>query len=112
MKRSPGCGRAPRSTGSPAGPVRDGLAAAGVGFAAIGGPLEARWRQAVVELDGCVRVLDAGLDAPVLVEGGVYPGTWIEGTSSISAEVLTRFAPAVARAHPGAVRGSSSATTG
>ena len=35
----------------------------------------------------------------------MYPGTWIEGTSSISAEVLTRFAPAVARAHPGAVRG-------
>jgi len=80
------------------GPVRDAVADGGIGFAAIGGPLEARWRQAVIELEGCVRVLDAGLDAPVLVEGGVYPGTWIEGTSSISAEVLTRFAPAIARA--------------
>ncbi len=84
--------------GADPGPVRDGLAAAGVGFGAVGGPLEERWRQAVIELERCVRVLRGGLGAPVLVEGGVYPGTWIEGTSSISAEVLTRFAPAVARA--------------
>jgi hypothetical protein len=80
------------------GPVRDAIADGGIGFVAIGGPLEARWRQAIIELEGCVRVLDEGIDTPVLVEGGVYPGTWIEGTSSISAEVLTRFAPVVARA--------------
>lgn len=80
------------------GPVRDAIADGGIGFVAVGGPLEARWRQAVAELEGCVRVLDDGIDTPVLVEGGVYPGTWIEGTSSISAEVLTRFAPVIARA--------------
>ena len=79
------------------GPVLDELVAGGVGFAAVGGPLEGRWRQAILELQRCVRVLDNGLESPVLVEGGVYPGTWIEGTASISAEVLTRFAPAVAR---------------
>lgn len=83
--------------GLPAGPIGDGLAAAGIGFAAVGGPLEGRWRQAMLELEGCVRVLDDGIAAPVLVEGGVYHGTWIEGTASISAEVLTRFAPEVAR---------------
>ena len=83
--------------GLPAGPVLDGLGAAGVGFAAVGGPLEGRWRQAMLELEGCIRALSEGTAAPVLVEGGVYPGTWIEGTASISAEVLTRFAPAVAR---------------
>lgn len=79
------------------GPVRHGIADAGVGFAAVGGLLERRWDQAVAELEGCVRVVgDSG--GPVLTEGGVYPGTWIESTGSISAEVLTRFAPAVARA--------------
>jgi hypothetical protein len=83
--------------GLPTGPVLDGLAGGGVAFAAVGGPLEGRWRQAILELQRCVRVLDSGLESPVLVEGGVYPGTWIEGTASISAEVLTRFAPAVAR---------------
>lgn len=80
------------------GPLREGLVASGIAFGATGGPLEERWRQAVSELAGCIRVLDGGIDSPVLVEGGVYPGTWIEGTSSISAEVLTRFAPVVARA--------------
>jgi Glycogen debranching enzyme len=81
----------------PDGPLRAELAGQGVGFAAIGGPLEARWRQALLELHGSIRPLgDAG--DPVLTEGGPYPGTWIESTGSISTEVLTRFAPRVARA--------------
>jgi len=67
----------------------------GVGFAAVGGPLEARWRQAVDELAQCIRPL-AG-SAPVLNEGGVYHGAWIESTGTINAELLARFAPSVAR---------------
>jgi hypothetical protein len=72
------------------GPVRDGLAAACVAFAAVGGPLEDRWRQAFTELAQCVRPISDS--APVLNEGGVYHGTWIEGTGTISVEVLSRFA--------------------
>ncbi|WP_199035427.1 MGH1-like glycoside hydrolase domain-containing protein [Glycomyces salinus] len=72
-----------------------GLADQGVGFAAVGGPLERRWHQALAELDQCVRPLGGG--APVLNEGGVYAGAWLESTGTISAEVLARFAPALAR---------------
>jgi len=84
-------------SGLPKGPLREGIEAAGIGFAALGGPLEARWHQALTELHGSIRPLGEGT-APVLTEGGPYPGTWIESTGSISAEVLTRFAPGVARA--------------
>jgi hypothetical protein len=66
-----------------------------LGFAAIGGPLEERWHQALRELGDCVRPL-AG-SAPVLNEGGVYPGAWIESTGTINAELLARFAPTIAR---------------
>ena len=68
--------------------------ASGVRFAAVGGPLEERWHQALRELAQCIRPLAGG--APVLNEGGVYWGTWIEGTGTISTEVLTRFLPQVA----------------
>jgi hypothetical protein len=87
-----------RDLAAPDGPLRDGLVDEGVGFAALGGPLEARWDQALVELDSCIRPLASGDGAPVLTEGPAYPGTWIESTGSISTEVLTRFAPRVARA--------------
>ena len=72
------------------------LTAQGIGFAAVGGVLEERWRQAVVELDGCIGPLVEGGPAG-LREGGPYPGSWIESTGSISAEVLARFAPEVAQ---------------
>jgi hypothetical protein len=78
------------------GPLGAELRSTGVGFAAVGGPLQARWDQAVAELDACVGALNTG-GPRVLSEGGVYRGSWIESTGSISAEVLTRFAPAVAR---------------
>jgi len=80
-----------------AGPLGDGLRAAGVGFAAVGGPLEARWRQAIAELAACIRPVGAHAD-PILCEGGVYPGAWIESTGTINAELLDRFAPEVTRA--------------
>lgn len=82
--------------GQEPGPVRDGVDAAGIRFAAVGGPLEERWRQAVRELAQCIRPL-AG-SAPVLNEGGVYFGSWIESTGTINTEVLSRFAPEVSHA--------------
>lgn len=73
-----------------ANPLRD----LQVNFAAVAGPLQQRWQQALRELDQCIRpTLSA---APVLNEGGVYDGTWLESTGTINAEVLSRFAPQVA----------------
>lgn len=88
-----------RSSSVPAGdntrdnPVSVGLRQQGVRFAAVGGPLEARWERAVEELSECIRPLEGS--APVLNEGGVYQGSWIESTGTINAEILGRFAPAV-----------------
>lgn len=78
------------------GALREDLECAGVGFAAIGGTLEERWHRALAELAGTTQQLGAAR-GPVLLEGGAYPGAWIESTGSISAEVLTRFSPTVAR---------------
>lgn len=68
----------------------------GIDFAAVGGPLQQRWQQALSELQQCLRPLTGS--AEVLNEGGVYAGCWIESTGTISAEVLSRFAPATATA--------------
>ena len=68
----------------------------GVRFAALSGPLEARWNQGWAELDQCIRPL-AGSD-PVLNEGGVYHGAWLESTGTINAELLSRFDPSVTTA--------------
>jgi len=76
-------------------PVPAGIRAEGVRFSAIGGPLEARWHQALAELAACIHPL-AGSPA-VLNEGGVYLGTWIESTGTINAELLSCFVPTVTR---------------
>lgn len=78
-------------------PLGAGLAREGVRFAAVGGPLERRWHRALAELAQCIRPLEGDGSVSVLNEGGVYHGSWIESTGTISAEVLTRFAPEVAR---------------
>lgn len=85
-----------RGTRLPDGAIARALADQGVGFAAVGGPLHERWRTAVAELEQCVWREDASSPA-VLSEGGVYAGSWLESTGTISAEVLTRFAPDIAR---------------
>jgi hypothetical protein len=91
----------------PGGPLRWGVVDAALRFVGIGGPLGARWQQALPELSGCVRVVGgtgaagtgaAGTGDAILVEGGAYPGAWVESTASIGVEVLARFAPDVARA--------------
>ncbi|GAA1995484.1 MGH1-like glycoside hydrolase domain-containing protein [Microbacterium ulmi] len=76
--------------------LRSAEPAYGVAFVAVGGPLERRWRQAADELGACIRPIGGG--APLLNEGGVYDGAWIESTGTINAEVLDRFAPGVTRA--------------
>lgn len=78
-------------------PLGTELTASGVRFAAVGGPLEQRWRTALAELARCIRPLEGDDAAPVLNEGGVYHGSWIESTGTISTEVLARFAPGIAR---------------
>jgi hypothetical protein len=78
------------------GTLADGIADAGIRFASIGGALGGRWMQALRELGACIQPLVPG-DDPVLSEGGVYHGAWIESTGTINAEVLDRFAPAVTR---------------
>ena len=78
------------------GPLASGIEDSGVRFAAVGGPLEERWTQALRELSACIHPF-AGSE-PTLSEGGVYHGAWIESTATINTEVLSRFAPAVTRA--------------
>jgi hypothetical protein len=75
------------------GPLHPALRAAGVGFVAIGSPLEERWHRALAELALCIHALPGA--APVLHEGGVYHGAWLESTATIGAELLDRFAPDV-----------------
>lgn len=74
--------------------LAEGIQATGVRFAAIGGPLEERWHEALTELAACIAPDLDGRDA--LREGGGYPGAWIESTGSISADVVRRWAPRVA----------------
>lgn len=75
-------------------PLADGIAASGVRFVSVGGPLAERWHRGLHELAGAISPL-AG-SPPVLREGGAYPGCWIESTGSISVDVLSRFAPQIA----------------
>lgn len=75
-------------------PLGTELMASAVRFVALDGPLEQRWHTALAELDRCIRPLDRS--APVLNEGGVYHGCWLESTGTINVEILGRFAPQIA----------------
>jgi hypothetical protein len=66
----------------------------GVRFACSTPAIEARYYDAVRELFACIA--PAGTDAPILNEGGIYRGCWLESTGTISAELLCRFLPALA----------------
>ena len=66
-------------------------ARAGVRFAASSPEMEAQYYRAVRELFGAIRP-----PGPILHEGGVYQGCWLESTGTINAELLSRFLPAVA----------------
>ena len=66
----------------------------GVCFAASSPQMEERYYQAIRELFSCIKPT-AGT-GPVLNEGGIYLGCWLESTGTINTEVLSRFVPSVA----------------
>ena len=68
--------------------------AAGVAFAASAPRLENRYYQAVSELFACIKSTD--VTGPILHEGGVYHGCWLESTGTINTELMDRFLPSVA----------------
>ncbi|MFZ4451796.1 MGH1-like glycoside hydrolase domain-containing protein [Salibacterium aidingense] len=68
----------------------------GVHFVCNNRELERTFERAVEELFECITFDFNG--TPVLLEGGVYPGCWLESTGTISAEVLSRFMPSVSKA--------------
>lgn len=68
----------------------------GVRFAASGGGLEQAYYAAVEKLLACIVPMSSG--DPVLQEGGIYLGCWLESTGTINAELLSRLLPSVSRA--------------
>lgn len=67
----------------------------GVTFAASPAKLENVFYDALQQLLDCLAPSFTG--KPVLHEGGVYLGTWLESTGTISAEILSRFVPSAAQ---------------
>ena len=67
----------------------------GVRFTASSEHMEAQYWRAVRELFSCIKPV-GGVDGPILHEGGVYLGCWLESTGTINAELLSRFIPSVA----------------
>ncbi|MFS0724060.1 MGH1-like glycoside hydrolase domain-containing protein [Paenibacillus sp. 1P07SE] len=72
------------------------FAATGVQFAAAAGKLESVWELAVRKLLDCI--VPTGGGEPILHEGGIYLGCWLESTGTINAELLSRFVPEVSEA--------------
>ena len=68
----------------------------GVAFAASSETVENVYYSALYKLLDCIVPMDRG--GLVLHEGGVYLGSWLESTGTISAERLSRFMPEVAEA--------------
>lgn len=67
--------------------------ASGIRFVASGGRMEATYYAAVEELLACI--LPMGDSNPILQEGGIYLGCWLESTGTINAELLSRLLPSV-----------------
>ena len=74
--------------------TREGLGPDDVRFAASSETMERRHADAVRELWSCIK--PAPGPEPILQEGGIYLGCWLESTGSINAELLSRFLPDVA----------------
>jgi len=66
----------------------------GVKFTAETGKLEGVYYNALRKLMDCI-VPTGGSPDPILHEGGVYLGCWLESTGTINAELLSRFVPSV-----------------
>jgi hypothetical protein len=84
--------------GAPAEPWHADLLAewerSGVKFAASSPEMEAQYYRAIRELFGAIKPTLG--PEPILHEGGVYNGCWLESTGTINAELLSRFLPSVA----------------
>lgn len=68
--------------------------ASGVRFVASSPEMEAQYYRAIRELLSCIK--PAGGEEPILHEGGIYLGCWLESTGTINAELLARFLPSIA----------------
>lgn len=68
----------------------------GVAFAASSPRIEQVYTTAVAKLSACIRPVPG--PQPVLQEGGVYYGCWLESTGTMNAEVLARYMPQTAQA--------------
>ncbi|OMF25905.1 hypothetical protein [Paenibacillus sp. FSL H8-0259] len=68
----------------------------GVAFAASSEAMENVYYSGLHKLMDCIVPMDG--NGHVLHEGGVYLGSWLESTGTMSAELLSRFMPAVAEA--------------
>ncbi|MFC3704684.1 hypothetical protein ACFOOL_07925 [Devosia honganensis] len=66
----------------------------GIGFVSSADRLTARYYDAVRELFDCIA--PAADETPILHEGGIYHGCWLESTGTINAELLSRFLPSIA----------------
>jgi len=81
----------------PADPaLLDEWRASGVRFASSASRLTKRYYDAVRELFDCIA--PAADETPILHEGGVYHGCWLESTGTINAELLSRFLPSITTA--------------
>lgn len=75
--------------------VTQEFAASGVAFVTSNRALQKRYYDATSELFACIKPM-AGL-SPILQEGGIYFGCWLESTGTINAELLSRFIPSVSQ---------------
>ncbi|TLS48396.1 hypothetical protein FE782_30780 [Paenibacillus antri] len=79
--------------------IAEEFAASGAAFVACGGntsALETTYYTAMRTLLDCIVPNREG--KPILQEGGVYHGCWLESTGTINVELLSRFLPSVAQA--------------
>lgn len=77
------------------GPVLAQWIQSGVKFAASSDKLEGVYYEALRKLLDCV--VPTGGEEPILHEGGIYLGCWLESTGTINAELLSRFMPSVSQ---------------
>ncbi|QYO78048.1 MGH1-like glycoside hydrolase domain-containing protein [Devosia salina] len=68
----------------------------GVRFVSSADRLTERYYDAVRELFDCIA--PAADETPILHEGGIYHGCWLESTGTINAELLSRFLPSITTA--------------
>lgn len=66
----------------------------GIKFVSSAGKLESVYGEAMRRLLDCI-VPTGESPKPILHEGGVYLGCWLESTGTINAELLSRFVPSV-----------------